>query len=154
MKSRSSYKFIFMLLGLFLISLFFQQNILNLRLLMVGSAVPRNSREQVIFDYFNYLKESNYQSAYQLLSEDYRGSYSFFTSSVATSNRELPQMITIGKERLRMNDYNASDCNYGYTVYVIDPGNFTLIAGEVGMEQSKNGSKLCVIRYNSAFGGI
>ena len=78
-----------------------------------GTTEPRNSRESVIFDYFNALKMGDYESAYQLVYPEAHQNSSSFTSAMSKNRYALPKIISIGKEKKRKSDGNAV-CDYTY----------------------------------------
>ena len=147
------YKPKFLILGIFASLLCSCAKIAEYRVTSSGATEPRNSREKVIFDYFNALKMGDYESAYQLVHPEAHQNFSSFTSAMSKNRYALPKIISIGKEKKRNSDDNAV-CNYTYTVYAVDSGSHKFISGEVSIMSSPDKHNSCVIGYNSAFGGI
>ena len=66
---------------------------------MVGSISPRNEREKIIFQYFDYLRKADYTSAYNLVNPKHSGTYTDFVTSQTRAKEKLPSMISIADER-------------------------------------------------------
>lgn len=123
------------------------------RVELSGSTQPRNKREKIIFDYFNALRIENYREAYQFLYPSKGRDFHVFSSYMAERRKYLPRKISIGKEK-KIKIENSSICDYSYDVYTVDPGSYQLIKGELSLAKHPNQPNFCVIRYNSAFGGL
>lgn len=120
-----------------------------------GSTVPRNAREQAIFDYFYALREQRYEDAYQLRALHLNSSppspkdFLYFKKIHQENHASLATQIAVGEEERW---YGDGPCAYIYTVYAVEPGHTTLVNGMVSLHSKPDQSEACLIGYNSAFG--
>uniref|UniRef100_B8HPR7 Uncharacterized protein n=1 Tax=Cyanothece sp. (strain PCC 7425 / ATCC 29141) TaxID=395961 RepID=B8HPR7_CYAP4 len=128
------------------------QQITELRVIMSGSPIPRNYREQTIFDYFHALRDKRCQDAYELRAYPQTSEYyDYATKSCMSSKVEsLPVVISIGEERKL--SYSRESCGYHYIVYVAYPDSTQLTSGEVTLVNHPRKPGQCQVGYNSAFG--
>lgn len=132
------------------------QQILESRVRSVGSTVPRNHREKVIFDYFHALKEKRYVDAYNLRAWNYVPSpisLEKFIEVHAQNHSSFPTGISIDEER-KIDSSDNGQCGYHYTVYTSKPDSYVLTSGEISMYSKSGEPTAFLIGYNSAFGSI
>ncbi|MGD1901822.1 MAG: hypothetical protein ACFB9N_06235 [Geitlerinemataceae cyanobacterium] len=121
-----------------------------------GSIVPRNRREQLIFEHFEALRNQQYDKAHQqiawhALSADPGPPLEDFAEERSRNHSRLPTKISIGEE-VKLNSPEDEPCDYTYTVYAAVSGKSTLFSGQVGLHLDPDRPNTCVIGYNSAFG--
>ncbi|MGK7898148.1 MAG: hypothetical protein AB4372_32160 [Xenococcus sp. (in: cyanobacteria)] len=132
------------------------QQVLESRVRYIGSTVPRNHREKVIFDYFHALKDKRYADAYNLRAWNATISPISLENFIEVHDQNhssLATEISIGKER-KLNSSNNSQCGYYYIVYASKPGSSVLTSGVISMDSKPNEPTICLVSYNSAFGSI
>jgi hypothetical protein len=109
-----------------------------------GRLKPQNSREKVIFDYFQAIQGERYDYAYSLISPKVRGHYVDFVADLKSHRQFLPTAIAIGAE------YAAEDGTYGYVVYHIMAGSNTISHGRILLVPSTQQPGTWFIAYSSA----
>ncbi|MEN8446456.1 MAG: hypothetical protein ABG776_15750 [Cyanobacteria bacterium J06555_13] len=119
-----------------------------------SSDVPRNAREEVIFNYFHALREKRYEDAYKLrYGSDLSSaeSVSRFAERHIAGHSLLATEIAVGQERKP--EDSSDGCDYTYTVYAKHDG-VIVTSGLVAIESAIDSPDVCVISYNSAFGSV
>ena len=120
-----------------------------------GSTVPRNAREQVIFDYFHALREQRYEDAYQLRALHLSSpppspkDFLYFKKTHQERYESLATQIAVGEEERW---YGDGPCSYIYTVYAVEPDHNTLVSGMVSLHSKSDQPEVCLMGYYSAFG--
>ena len=130
------------------------QQITQLKFHVSGSSVPRNPQEEVIFNYFQALKEERYEDAYQLRANREMSSeaVSSFREKQIAARLSLPDKIAISD--IASMPTNDDDCGYIYTIYTLKKGQSLLHSGNIVTESDPNRPGECLIGYSSAFGGV
>ena len=119
---------------------------------MVGSISPRNVREKIIFQYFDYLRKEDYKSAYSLVSPKHSGTYVDFVTSQTRAKEKLPSMISIADERQSEDSSRSSLCNYTYKVYSIDSDTpHRLISVVAGLDDDPISANSCILDFRVGF---
>ncbi|MEO0374881.1 MAG: hypothetical protein AAF329_09710 [Cyanobacteria bacterium P01_A01_bin.17] len=115
-----------------------------------GALEPRNSREQIIFDYHQVLKERRFSDAYQFIrGSEYFDDRRHFISNRKTDHQQLPTLIAIGEEY----KYEQGDrCDYLYEVFHIGPGHTQVRSVYVLLHAHPDKPGKCQIRgYKAVF---
>jgi hypothetical protein len=127
------------------------QQITELRVTQSGSPIPRNHREQTIFDYFHALQHKRCMDAYGLRAYSPYSSYqSAISSCMQASVKLLPSKISIGQETKISK--GGGNCGYSYIVYAAYRNTLQLHSGEVSLVDNSKKPGSCQVAYNSAFG--
>jgi hypothetical protein len=125
------------------------QQITELRVTQSGSPIPRNHREQTIFDYFHALQQKRCMDAYWLRAYSPYSSYqSAISSCMQASIESIPTKISIGQETKK----GGGNCGYSYRVYAAYQNTLQLQSGEVSLVDNSKKPGSCQVAYNSAFG--
>lgn len=128
------------------------RQVTELRVITSGSPIPRNYREQTIFDYFYALKDNRCQDAYELRDDSQTSKYYdvHIKSCMSNEAESLPVVISIGEET--KSSFGGENCEYSYIVYVAYPVTTQLVSSVVGLVDNPQEPGKCQIIYNSAFG--
>ena len=131
------------------------QQVSRLRFKFSGSQVPRNPREEVIFDYFLALSEKRYEDAYRMRAGSDLSSVesaASFTERHLKDHASLATSISIGSED--KSEGEADECIATYTVYAFSSSSTSLTSGLVSTVSKADHPGVCRIAYNSAFGSV
>jgi hypothetical protein len=127
------------------------QQLTELRVTQSGSPIPRNHREQTIFDYFHALQQKRCKEAYGLRAYSPYSSYqSAISSCMKASVASMPTKISIGRESKISK--GGEICAYKYVVYAAYQNTLQLQSGEVSLVENPKKPGSCQVAYNSAFG--